>query len=230
MEVILQHTGALMTCLIAASDAPAQTPLLVKVGDMLLKSIPTALLFLVLVVAYEFLVQKPLTAMLARRRALTEGAMEEAQRAIAAAEARAAEYAEKLRLARADAYKIREQRTKQWNAERDAALEASRKSAGQKVSQARAGIESEAAAARQTIAASAADLGALAVRAVLPVATGGSVETTCSTHSFLRPHLLLRFSGGAVARAHCAARRSRAADRSGQSFAAHKLAGNRRRG
>lgn len=175
MDVILQHTGALTTCLIAVIEAPAKPSLQGQIGDMLLKSLPTALLFLVLVLAYEFLVQKPLTAALARRRALTEGAVEDAQKAIAAAEARAAEYAEKLRLARAETYKIREQRVKQWNAERETALEAARKSASQKVSQAKVGIETEAGAARQTIEASAADLAALAVRAVLPaVAVGGS--------------------------------------------------------
>lgn len=173
MEVILQHTGVLIS-LIAVTDAPAKPSLLGQVGGLLLKSVPTALLFLVLVVAYEFLVHKPLAAALARRRALTDGAMEDAKKAIATAEARAAEYAEKLRLARAEAYRIREQRVKQWNAERDAALDAARKSAGQKVSQARAGIEGEAAAARQTIQASAADLAALAVRAVLPVPAGGT--------------------------------------------------------
>lgn len=163
-----------MTCLIAAADVPAKPSLLGDIASMLLKSVPTALLFLVLVVAYEFLVHKPLTAMLARRRALTEGAMEEAQNAIARAEARTAEYAEKLRLARAEAYKIREQRVKQWNAERDAALDAARKSSSQKVAQARTGIDAEAAAARQSIEASASDLAALAVRAVLPaVAVGG---------------------------------------------------------
>jgi len=145
-----------------------------KLAALLIGAIPTALLFLVLVAAYELLVHKPLTAALARRRALTEGAMEESQKAIADAEARTAEYAEKLRQARAEAYKIREQRMKQWNAEREAALDAARKSAGQKVSQARLQLESEAAVARKAIEASAADLAAHAVRAVLPVAAGGS--------------------------------------------------------
>jgi F-type H+-transporting ATPase subunit b len=135
-------------------------------------SVPTALLFLVLVVAYEFLVHKPLSAALARRGALTEGAMEEARNAISNAETRAAEYAEKLRLARAEAYKLREQRTKQWNSEREAALDAARKSASQKVGQARADLAAEAATARQALQASVADLAAEAVRAVLPV--GGS--------------------------------------------------------
>jgi len=145
-----------------------------QLGALLVGAIPTALLFLVLVAAYEFLVQKPLTAVLERRRALTEGAMEEAQRAIAEAEAKTGEYAEKLRQARAAAYKVREQRVKQWSAERDAALEAARKSAGQRVNQSKAELDAEAAAARQAIQAGAADLGRQAVRAVLPLAAGGS--------------------------------------------------------
>ena len=127
-----------------------------------------------LVVAYQFLVQGPLTATLKKRRALTEGAMEDAQKAIAEAEARTAEYADKLRQARAEVYKVREQRMKQWNAERDAALDAARKAAAVKVGQARAELEAEAAAARQTILGSAGDLASQVVRAVLPAAAGGS--------------------------------------------------------
>jgi F-type H+-transporting ATPase subunit b len=92
--------------------------------------VPTVLLFIVLVLAYQFLVQGPLTATLKERRARTEGAIEDAHKAIAQAEARAAEYAAKLRQARAEVYKVREQRVKQWNAERDAALDAARKAAG----------------------------------------------------------------------------------------------------
>jgi F-type H+-transporting ATPase subunit b len=174
MEVILQHVGAHLVGALAAAAPAAQPTLAEQVGRLLLGSVPTALLFLVVVIAYEVLVQGPLTATLARRRALTEGAREEAQHAIARAEARTAEYAEKLRLARVEAYKLREQRVKQWNADRDAALEAARHSAGEKVSQTKAALESEAASARQTIEAMAADLGRQAVRAVLTVAAGGS--------------------------------------------------------
>jgi len=145
-----------------------------QLGAMFVGAIPTALLFIVLVLAYQFLVQDPLTATLKKRRALTEGAMEDAQKAIAEAEARAAEYAAKLRQARATVYKVREQRVKQWNAERDAQLDTARKAAGLKVSQARAEIEAEAAAAKQTILGSAGDLAGQVVRAVLPAAAGGS--------------------------------------------------------
>ncbi len=174
MVVIVQQTGALLTGALAVATAPAKPSLGGELLGLLEGSIPTALLFLVLVVIYEYLIQKPLTAALARRRALTEGAMEEANKSIARAEARAAEYAEKLRLARAEAYKIREQRLKQWNAERDAALDAVRKSARDKVDQTKADLDAETAAARQAIQASVSDLARLAVRAVLPVAAGGS--------------------------------------------------------
>ena len=145
-----------------------------QVGALLVGAIPTALLFIVLILAYQFLVQGPLTETLKKRRALTLVAMEDARKAIEKAEARTTEYADKLRQARADAYRIREQRVKQWTAERDAALDAQRKTAGDKVSQAKGELETEAAQARLSIQASAADLASQAVRAVLPVAAGGT--------------------------------------------------------
>ncbi|MGP8253046.1 MAG: ATP synthase F0 subunit B [Terracidiphilus sp.] len=135
---------------------------------------PTAALFIVLVLAYQMLVQGPLTKTLKKRHALTEGAVEDARKAIELAETRTTDYAEKLRLARAEAYKVREQRIRQWNAEREEALETARLSASGRVGAARAEIEAEAAAARAAIEASVADLALRAVRAVLPAAAGGS--------------------------------------------------------
>jgi F-type H+-transporting ATPase subunit b len=78
-----------------------------QVGALMVGAIPTALLFIVLVIAYQLLVQGPLSATLRERRARTEGAVEAAQKAIALAESRAAEYQEKLRQARATVYKAR---------------------------------------------------------------------------------------------------------------------------
>jgi F-type H+-transporting ATPase subunit b len=145
-----------------------------QLGTLLLGSVPTILLFIVLVLSYQFLIQGPLSKTLAERRARTEGAIEHAHRAIAQAEARAAEYADKLRQARTEVYKVREQRVKQWNAERETALEAARKATTLRVSQARAELDAEAAQARQAIQASAGDLADRVVRAVLPLAAGGS--------------------------------------------------------
>ena len=81
-----------------------------QIGALLLGATPTILLFVALVLAYQFLVQGPLTRALAERRARTEGAIENAHKAISRAEARAAEYAEKLRHARAEIFKMREAR------------------------------------------------------------------------------------------------------------------------
>ncbi len=145
-----------------------------QLGALFLGAVPTILLFIVLVLAYQFLVQGPLTATLKERRARTEGAREDAQKAIVQAEARAAEYADRLRQARSEVFKLREARVKQWNAERDAALDAARKAAGLKVNQAKAELEAEAAQARLAIQASAGDLARQVVRAVLPVAAGSS--------------------------------------------------------
>lgn len=145
-----------------------------QLATLFLSAVPTALLFIVLVISYQFLVQGPLTAMLAKRRALTEGAMDDARKAIAQAEAKAAEYSEKLRQARAEAFKVREQRIRQWNAERDASLDTARKSAGDKVRQSKTSLDTEVESARTTIQASISDLAGQAVRAVLPMAAGGS--------------------------------------------------------
>jgi len=119
-------------------------------------------------------VQGPLTATLKERRARTEGAIEDAHKAIAQAEAKAAEYAAKLRQARAEVYKVREQRVKQWNTEREAALDTARKVTALKVGQAKLELEVEAGQAKQAIQASAGDLAGQVVRAVLPQAAGGS--------------------------------------------------------
>jgi F-type H+-transporting ATPase subunit b len=135
---------------------------------------PTSALFIVLVLAYQILVQGPLTATLKQRRARTEGAVEAANKAIAEAEARAAQYETKLRQARAEIFKVREERMKQWNAERDAALDAARQTAGKRVSQAKSDLEAEATRARTAVQASVAELANQVVRAVLPAAAGGS--------------------------------------------------------
>jgi F-type H+-transporting ATPase subunit b len=144
-----------------------------QIGALFVGAIPTILLFIVLVLAYQFLVQGPLTATLKQRHDRTEGALEDAQKAIAQAEARAAEYAAKLREARAEVYKVREQRVKQWNAERESALDAARKASALKVNEARVELEAEAAAARKAIQVSAADLADRVVLAVLPLSAGG---------------------------------------------------------
>jgi F-type H+-transporting ATPase subunit b len=144
-----------------------------QLEGLFLGAVPTMFLFIVLVAAYQLLVQGPLTATLKERRARTDGAQEDARKAIAQAEARATEYAETLRQARSEVFKLREARVKQWNGEKDAALEVARQAAGAKVKQAKGELEGEAAQARQAIEASAGELAKQVVRAVLPAAAEG---------------------------------------------------------
>src|SRR5579859_319079 len=145
-----------------------------QVGNLLLGAIPTLILFILLVLAYQLLVQGPLSKTLALRRARTSGAVEEANKAIAAAEAKAADYANKLRQARAEIFRVREQRLHQWAQERDSVLDAARKKAVQRVLEAKLALDSEAEAARRTLMASADQLAAQVVRAVMPATAGGS--------------------------------------------------------
>ena len=145
-----------------------------QVGELLLGSIPTLILFIILVVAYQILIQGPLSKTLAERRARTSGAVEQANKAIAAAEAKTNEYADKLRHARAEVFKVREQRLQQWAQERDAALDEARKTAGQRVAEAKVALLNEADAARKTLMASADQLAEQVVRAVMPATAGGS--------------------------------------------------------
>jgi len=145
-----------------------------QVGKLLLGSLPTLILFILLVIAYQILVQGPLSRTLRERKARTSGAVDEAGKAIAAAEARTAEYANKLRQARAEVFRIREQRLKQWAQERDSTLEAARQAASVRVLEARVGLEQEAAAARKTLLAGADQLAEQVVRAVMPATAGGS--------------------------------------------------------
>jgi F-type H+-transporting ATPase subunit b len=145
-----------------------------QVGDLLLNSVPTLILFILLVLFYQFLVQKPLSKALAERRAKTSGAVDAANQAISAADAKAEEYAARLRHARAEVFQVREQRLREWAQERDRQLDAARKKAQQHVLEVRVSLDAEADETRKTLLASADQLADQVVRAVLPAVAGGS--------------------------------------------------------
>jgi len=139
-----------------------------QLGGLVLGSVPTMIIFLILVAAYRYILYGPLVKTLAERKARTIGALEAAHAAIAAADAKAQEYEAKLRAARAEIFHQREQRVQQWMAQKEAALADSRRAAQGRVAEARAGIEAEAAAARRQIESVAGQLAAQVLRAVLP--------------------------------------------------------------
>jgi len=139
-----------------------------------LGAIPTLVLFIVLVLAYRWILYGALVKVRAERRERTAGAMERSRVAIAAADARSQEYEAKLRAARAEIFRHREQRLQQHHAEREGALAAARLAAQQRVHAARTALEEQAADAKKQIEATAGQLAAQVLAAVLPPATAES--------------------------------------------------------
>jgi F-type H+-transporting ATPase subunit b len=139
-----------------------------QLGELVLGSVPTMVLFILLVIAYAVLVRRPLDRILAERRARTTGAVEQARGAIAAAEAETSAYEDKLRKAKAEIFHARDQKLKQWNAEREAAIEQVRQIAQERIRAAKQEIEQGATAARAQIESMSAELSARVLNAVLP--------------------------------------------------------------
>jgi F-type H+-transporting ATPase subunit b len=140
-----------------------------QLGELVLGSVPTMVLFILLVMAYGLLVRRPLDRVLAERRARTTGAEESARSAIAAAEAETTAYEAKLRAAKAAIFQAREQKLKQWNAERDAAIAQVRHQTQERIGGARQEIEKSAQEARLHIVGVSDELSSRILNAVLPV-------------------------------------------------------------
>jgi F-type H+-transporting ATPase subunit b len=145
-----------------------------QLGGLFLGSVPTIVFFLLLVVAYGFLVRRPLDAVLAERRKRTSGALEAARAAIGQAENETAIFEEKLRVARTELFNARAARVKQWAAERELALEQARGETQTKVLAARVQLEQSVATGRQQIETMSGELSAQVLKAVLPAGVNGT--------------------------------------------------------
>ena len=125
--------------------------LLKQVGDLLLGAIPTATLLLLLYAIYTALVGKPLKRALEQRRERTEGAILKARADIAAVEAKTQDYEQRLRDARLAIFKTQEARRQASQKARAGAVAQARERAQEQVRQARASIEQDMTAARQSL-------------------------------------------------------------------------------
>jgi F-type H+-transporting ATPase subunit b len=141
--------------------------ILSQLGGLLLGSIPTIIFLVMLYATYSVLVHKPLVRVLAERHARTEGAMEKARADIAAAEARTAEYEQRLREARVAMFKRQEARRQQAVQARAAAAAEARARARSQIDKAKADIEKEKLAAQSGLEAESARLAAEIIRVVL---------------------------------------------------------------
>jgi F-type H+-transporting ATPase subunit b len=146
-----------------------------QLRGLLLGSVPTIFLFLFLVFAYRFLVYGPLMRVLEERRARTEGAIEEANAATAAAAAKTQEYEAQLRAARSKIFQARQQKQQQWAKERDNAVLEAHEAAQRQVKEAKSALQMQTKDAHRTIENSIDELASEIVRAVLPK-SGASLE------------------------------------------------------
>ena len=144
--------------------------LLRQVGGLMLGSVPTLILFIVLVLAYRFILYGRLMQVREQRRERTAGALEKSRLAMAQADLRSQEYEAKLRAARAELMRRREQRVQQWNAEREHAVAAARVAAQEKTRAAQLALAAQTTEARRQIEVTSADLATRVLAAVLPPA------------------------------------------------------------
>jgi F-type H+-transporting ATPase subunit b len=138
-----------------------------QIGELLLGSVPTIVLFLLTWAMYNFIVHRKLMAVLDERRAKTEGAVEKAKRDIAAAEAKAAEYEQRIREARQAILKAAEERRRQIMDARAKTLAEAKAAAEVQVKAARAALEKEVSEARTALQGQAESLASIIVRTVL---------------------------------------------------------------
>jgi len=144
-----------------------------QLGELLLGAVPTVILLALLYVLYTAIVHKPLRRVLEERRSKTEGAVEKSRADIAAAEARTAEYEQKLREARASIFRAQEVRRQAALQARTTAVNEARSKAQVQVQAAKKDIENDRVAAQDGLQAEVASLAQEIMRRVLQPAGAG---------------------------------------------------------
>jgi len=144
-----------------------------QLGGLLLGAVPTVILLALLYVLYTTIVHRPLWRVLEERRSKTDGAVERSRADIAAAEARTAEYEQRLREARATLFRAQEARRQAALEARSNAVNEARRKAQAQVLAAKKDIEADRAAAQARLQGEAAALAQEIVRRVLQPAGAG---------------------------------------------------------
>jgi F-type H+-transporting ATPase subunit b len=139
-----------------------------QLEGLLLGSVPTIFLFLLIVILYRLLVYGPLTRVLNERRERTDGAIEQADAAMAAAAAKTQEYEAQLRAARSKIFQARQLKQQQWARERDSAVAEAHAAALRQVDEAKSALQAQTNAGRHTIEDSIDQLAGEILAAVLP--------------------------------------------------------------
>jgi F-type H+-transporting ATPase subunit b len=114
-----------------------------QLGQLLFDSIPTLLLFVLLHYYLKWMLYKPLRATLAARAQQIEGRQAAAQRLLASAEQKLADYEDKLRARRAENYKLIDARRQQGLTLAQQHLAEARQQSAQAMAQARQKLADE---------------------------------------------------------------------------------------
>jgi len=138
-----------------------------QVGGLLLGAIPTIVLFILLYLAYRAIVHSRLVQVLAERRSRTEGAVEKARADVSAADAKTAEYEQRIRDAKLALFKAQEQRRQQALEARSKAVAEARAAAEAQVKVAKQGLDKDVAAAKGSLETEAAALANEVIRSIL---------------------------------------------------------------
>lgn len=134
--------------------------------DMDMSAIIGAVIFLAVLALLNTMLFKPYLEIVSKRRALTEGALDDAEDLADRANAAAAEYETKLTDARAEAAAIREALKAEGREQEQALLAEARKAAEAELSAARTALEMEMAVAERQLEAQAAALSSAIVNRV----------------------------------------------------------------
>jgi len=142
-----------------------------QLGELLLQAIPTVVMFLVVYFGYRIIVHKPLMRVLQERYSRTQGAVEKARADIAEAEAKTAEYEQRLRESRLALVRAQEARLHEVMEVRNAVLNKAREQAAAKVAAARASLDKDVEVAKAGLQADAERLSQEVIATILkPVA------------------------------------------------------------
>ena len=136
-------------------------------GGLLLKAVPTIVLLLIVYVYLRWMFFRPLEKVLAGRKQATAGTREKAEALIRKADQTAAAIENELRKAREGVYQEQEEARRRWASDQATQLEQARHSSREMIHQAQAQLDSESAAARRELAATADSLAEQIARTLL---------------------------------------------------------------
>ena len=126
--------------------------LLNTVGELLLKAVPTIVLFVFLYFFLKSMFFEPLAKVLAERDAKTAGARDNAAQSLKRADEKMAQFDNALREAKGELYKEQEATRRQWLDDQASQLKASRAEAEEMIAKGKAEIAADTEAAKSSLA------------------------------------------------------------------------------